>query len=237
MQTLIYGVAFAVAAGHATFTGTYSGSIDGTPTTMTLQQKGEEVSGEIDSGGYRYGLEGEVSGKTASGVLSDAKTGGEFEFEAELVQNGLRLTLAGGQKPVTFEFARAGASSSARVERPSAGAEEGANPARDMALVGVWAHQEVTSGGGYSVATQVFMEFTPEGIAREGNARTMMGGASASGDTGHSGETQSYEWRTENGILYVRSGGNWIPGARYYVEGNKLMITGQDGKRILWYRQ
>ena len=122
---------------------------------------------------------------------------------------------------------------------PTPGAANEPNVERDPGLVGVWSHQEVMSGGGVSVATQLLLRINADGTYVSGDARTVGGGANWSGDTGRSGAVSTGTWRTQGGIVYVKDGGvsPWTPYARYTVQGSSLLFTFGDGSTQLWQRQ
>ena len=108
----------------------------------------------------------------------------------------------------------------------------------DMRLQGVWAKQEIMSSGDASIANQVFLYLNPDGTFRYGDARTVGGGATWSGNSA-GGEATFGKWRTQNNLLHVMLNGSnqWQLFARFYIENNKLLLTGIDGTREIWYRQ
>ena len=75
------------------FTGSFQGEIAGTATQLTLEQRGNTLTGKADAGGYLYTLQGTVNGNTASGTLHDPNTGGNVAFQASLAGGTLKLTL------------------------------------------------------------------------------------------------------------------------------------------------
>ncbi|GIX46723.1 MAG: hypothetical protein KatS3mg131_0934 [Candidatus Tectimicrobiota bacterium] len=99
------------------------------------------------------------------------------------------------------------------------------------------------SGGGASLAMQTFLTVSADGTFSYGSARAVGGGETPWGtwgvDTGTGGDTMSGRWRTADRILYLLhpTTGQWVPAARYYVEGNQLLLYLPDGSRELWYRQ
>ena len=217
------------------FAGTYSGVVNGVATTLTIQQQGATLQGQADAVGYRYTLSGAVNGVTARGRLDDPNTGGGMDVELSIQGDQLTLTLydAFGQRTPTY-FQRG----EAAQPGPTPGAANEANVERDPRLVGVWSHQEVMSGGGVSVATQLLLQINADGRYASGDARTVGGGANWSGDTGRSGDVSTGSWRTQGGIIYVKDGGiQWTPYARYTVQGGSLMFTFGDGSTQLWQRQ
>ena len=222
------------------FAGSYTGALNGVATTLAIQQQGATLQGRADAGGYRYTLSGTVSGPTARGRLDDPNTGGGLDIELSLQGDQLTLMLfvpdAFGQVQRTPTYFQRGG---VAPPGPTPGAAEDANVERDPRLVGQWSHQEVMSGGGVSVATQLLLRINPDGTYASGDVRTLGGGANWSGDTGRSGDVSRGTWRTQGGIVYVkdRGVGPWTPYARYTVQGGSLMFTFGDGSTQLWRRQ
>ena len=218
------------------FDGTYTGALNGVATTLTIQQQGATLQGHADASGYRYTLSGSVDGPTGRGRLDDPNTGGGVDVELSMQGDQLTLTIFDvyGQRIPAY-FQRGAAAQSG----PAPDAADEANVERDPRLVGLWSHQEVMSGGGISVATQLLLRIDANGRYVSGDARTLGGGANWSGDTGRSGDVSTGTWRTQGGVVYVKDGGvgQWVPYARYTLQGSSLMFTFGDGSTQLWRRQ
>ena len=208
------------------YTGTYAGHLNGTPTTVTLQQQGAAVEGRVDASGYPYELSATAQGTTARGTLADPQTGGGLNVELSLEGNALTLTLlvqdafSGQVSRMPSTFRR---SDSPVTPPPSPNRDrEVAEPQgkRDPALVGMWTFTETLTSGTFSSVTQLSMRINPDGTYLYGNGRTMAGGSSAygsiSGDTGYGGDVTRGQWRTQGGIVYVKESGMgaWTPYAR-----------------------
>lgn len=81
------------APNKGTWSGTYTGSIMSTATTMTLQRKEDQLSGPVNAGGNRYQIEGTVSGDQSEGKLIDPRTEGYLSYTAELSGNQLSMII------------------------------------------------------------------------------------------------------------------------------------------------
>lgn len=231
----------------APLAGTYSGMLNGTPTTLTLQEQGASFQGEAVAGGYRYVLSGTVRGNTATGTLSDPQAGGTMNVE--LVMQGDQLTLILlVQDPNTRQINRIPAQfqrGTAAQPGMGTGSGMGAGPAaeenveRDPALIGAWSYTDSMTSGDASMVTQQFLQINAEGTYAIGNGRAVGGGAGWSADTGSGGDVARGQWRTLERIVYVKENGvgQWTPYARYYVEGSRMMLTFADGSRQIWYRR
>jgi hypothetical protein len=232
------------------FSGIFTGNLDGTPTTLTLQQQGGTIQGRMDASGYPYTVNATSSGTdgTARGTFSDPQTGGNAQLEMSLQGNALTLTFmvpdAYGQvNRNTIRFNRQGTAPQGGVSSPGGQGQPGAagNPGQgqlDSRLVGSWSYSKTMMSGGFSMVTQRFLQVNPDGTYVYGNGRVTAGGEGAYGDTGYGDDAAPGRWRVEGDVLYLsEQGSQWVPYARYYVEGGSLMLTTGDGKRQVWKRR
>ncbi len=107
----------------------------------------------------------------------------------------------------------------------------------DARLLGLWAYHESMTGGGFSVASVLYMRFKSDGTFEQGDGRTMASGAGIGADTGYGGNVEAGHWRTQGNVLYGRIGTSpWVAIARYQLNGARLLLNYSDGSRQLWYR-
>lgn len=234
-------ILFSGTAMAQSFTGTFAGSIQGTPTTLTLEQEGTTLRGQADASGYLYTLTAAVSEPSqAQGRFTDPQTDGALDVELALQEDQLTLTLL-VQDPQTGQVQRMPVlfrRGDAAAETPVPEAED-ANIARDPRLVGLWSYTDTYVSGDFSGTSQVFMQVKPDGTYAYGNGRVMAGTSGAWGDTGHSGDVSTGSWRTQDVIIYVKENntGPWVGYARYHIEGDRMLLTFGDGSKQLWHRQ
>src|SRR5690606_2606582 len=149
--------------------GPYTGTINGTPATLTLQQQDASLSGVIDASGYQYTLTGTVDGHAGRGTLSDPQAGGAMEFELAAEGDALTLTLltvdpfAGQTQRVPLVFQRGEgvqpAPAAGGQEMGAADAEAGGDPS----LVGAWVYSDTYTSGEFSSTTRVYLQVNPDG--------------------------------------------------------------------------
>lgn len=214
------------------FSGTFRGTAMGATGTMSLSQKGKSLSGTIRFDQYNYGIRAEVSGKTASGTLSDKTQGGTLPFTAKLSGNTVTLEFQGVEVPFTRTTGSAAKSTaSAKPDTSSKGS-------RNPALVGLWSRTDSMTSGGVSMSTQYFLRVSGNGTFEVGVGRSAGGGAGWSMGGGGGGvEVQARgKWKTQGNIVHINEGSGWQPYARFYIEGRKLMLTFANGNREVWYR-
>lgn len=225
------------------FSGTYSGSISGTPATLTLHQEGSSLRGTVDAGGYGYVLTGVLANGTASGTLSDPQTGGTMPCEVTMQGSTLTLTIlapnAQGQvQRMPLTFSRGGEPQGRAPAQPSQSQASEPLGERDPALIGLWSYSDTYMSGEFSATTRLSLQINPDGTYLYGDGDVTMGGSDYSGRSS-GGDVTRGEWRTQGDILYARdpSSPQWSPHARYYVEGNRMLFTFGDGSRQVWYRR
>ena len=219
------------------FNGDYAGQILGTPTSLQLSTSGNTLSGSANAGGYIYNLTGTVQGTHCAGQLQDPQNGAAMAFEANLQGDILLLSIAfpdlytGEFNNVTLQFQRRTADYQNTGETEKQTADQSA---LDPVLMGEWMRSQSMSGGGIAVVTQERLRISPDGtfLMYDSKAVGPMG-------TSQGAETLSGQWRTEQGIIHVKAGGQpgWMVYGRYVVQGASLMFTLADGSRELWQRQ
>ncbi len=222
--------------------GTWVGTLFEARTTLTLRVEDGALTGDVDAAGYPYRLSGTLRDGKVTGTLLDPKQGGELPFE--LARSGADVTLvlflpdnSGGTRPVTATFQPAGSRGKERdtgPKPPETGVE------RDPALVGRWVRTQSYTSGDFSAATESVVEIYADGTFAIGGGRVVGGGDAGSFDSGSpSGAQETGRWKTENRVVYVQDAGSggWTPYARYYVEGNSLLVTYGDNSKEVWYRR
>lgn len=85
-------------AAAQSLTGSYTGVISGTPSTLTLERCGESLTGMIDSDGFIFYLEGTYvedgpAGSSGKGTLIDSPSGASMSFEITERSGGLILAV------------------------------------------------------------------------------------------------------------------------------------------------
>ena len=221
--------------------GKYSGSIDGTPTTLSLQHELAQISGVMDASGYKYNLSGRVKSNNSTGTLSDSQTGGQLSYSAVLQGSSLTLTLStydaytGQNNSFDLYFTRSGAERSTDQIAGNTDNSTNEKVGGDMRLVGYWTYTDSYTSGEYSFATQYKLQVNSDGTYLFGDGKVAGGGPGISGSSG-GGDVTRGKWRAENGIIYINEGSGWQAYAGYYVEGTRMMMKFNDGSKQIWYK-
>lgn len=208
--------------------GRYAGAFNGQPAAAELETQAGRINGTLVIGGYTYRIATRAAGTGAEGELTDEE-GIAIPLALQASGNNLRLQIFmhGDGAPVELALQRGGGSPAAGETRVE----------RDPVLVGAWVKSESYTSGDFSMVDQKTVQLLPDGHLVIGPARLIGGGDAGSFDSG-SGGGGGGEWRTADRILYTREPGTgWAPYGRYYVEGNRMMVTFGDGSREVWSRR
>lgn len=231
-------VALPISGQADTLAGTYSGQFNGQPARATLTVERDAVSGTLDVGGYVYRIQGRRQGAGAEGQMID-QDGRALQLSLQSAND--RLTMLAQAVPgvplasVQIELTR-GENGSGSV----AGGAQAAQVELDPALVGRWVQRDSYTSGDFSLANERRVTLFPDGTYQFGPGRVIGGGDAGSFDSGAGGASGSGgRWHTKERILYAMETGSmgWEPYARYYVEGNKLLLTFGNGSREIWHRE
>lgn len=238
----------------AAWAGTYNGNINGTPATLNLQQNGNQISGQINAGGYLYNLQGNTSGNESQGQLTDPQTQGVMTYQSVLQGPTLNMTLSanGAQLQIQFSKGAAGQGGFGQSGPPQGGFGQsrnkpggfgqpgnagGVNPAQlDQRIVGNWLYSDSYTSGEHSFASQYRLIVNGDGTYLYGDGQVAGGGPGVSGSTGGGAGMTPGKWKTENGIIHIDEGAGWQPFAKYYVEGASMMLTFGDGSKQVWQK-
>lgn len=239
-------------AAAADMAGVYTGRLNEEPARASLSAEAGAIVGTLDVSGYVYRLEAKQSGTNALGRLIDqAGAVTPLALETDGTQLGFRVFADDGQlvllefvltRHQSAETAGAGAGAGAG-ERALGEAGSAAQPALqapamgiDPVLVGRWVRSESYTSGDFSAVSETAVTLYGNGTYQYGPGRVIGGGDAGSFDSGGGGG-QSGRWGAAGRILYTLEEGGWSPYARYYVEGNTLMLTFGNDNRVLWNRQ
>lgn len=223
----------------ASWNGSYRGTISGTSAVMTIQTHQDQIEGQIDASGYLYQLSGTFKQQQSSGILTDKITGGAMEFTAqltnEIVDMKLKIVDQYGQTtefPLQFERADAKPSSS----QQSAGTAARNDVRLDPSLIGGWRYTKAYTSEEFGTVSETYMNIMQDGTYTYGDSQ-IAGGDEGSTfySGGNSGHTTG-RWKSENGMVFINEGYGWEKYASYYVDGNSMLFTFEDGTKQLWER-
>lgn len=222
------GTANAMNDGSKAFHGVFHTTVQGNTGVLRLEQSGTRVSGKLD----QALLSGTVDGNTARGDLKNpenGEVGGTYFMTRKGDQIEFQLTL---KDPSTGQTVTLPAFAFMPGEPP----EPSAN--LDQQLVGRWRNTETYVSGDFSAATDTWLILNADGTFEYGHGKTGAGGAAGSVVSGR-GDATTGKWRSQDKMLMYQETGSsgWETFARYYVEGDTMMLTYGNGNKKIWNRQ
>ena len=260
MQKLLFAIFLAVVgqvAAAQDFAGTWTGTFNGDPVTLTLEPNGQAAwKGALNDNSNKYAVAATASGNQLTGTATEPALGLSFDLAASVEGTTMSLKLAfmGVEMPMTLT--KSGAANSPQPSSPTqtATAQTSAampnlpkNAQHDPALVGVWAVEETYNsgaaygGGGYS--SQQYMAFNADGTLSDLGGQTTVGGGNFSGQStsAAAGVLPGVKWYTEGRDLYlVATDGTSTETqklGRYYIENGAMLITSDSGAKQLFHKK
>ncbi len=236
-------------AGQNAFVGEYNGQYNSDPVQMTLKSAGgAALTGELNDGSNVYAVTATAAGNTLTGKAVEPSLNLTFALKGVLAGAQLTLdltfSLLGQTNTQSIVLTKKGAASAPAAPSAPTTAAPGK---RDRAVVGTWTketHTNSGSGSNSAYATTVQgLTFKADGTLRDEGARTVTGGSNFSGDTGTSAakDVPGTTWYTENQNIYLTVTENGktqtVKLGRYFIENGKMLITGDNGKKELFYKK
>jgi hypothetical protein len=213
------------------FSGTFSGSQNGLESSVTFVVKNNNAIGNLVINGKGGKLTGTVSGNTCTGSALDDETAQEFDFLAKI--NGNQLSFAmilpqyNNQELVLIMT---------KQDKNSQPKSSKSSNSRDQNLIGTWRFTEILSSGSgeyrVSMSTDYFIQLNSDGSAASWSGSSGGGSSDVSFYDSESSNLVKSSWNTEGKALYLTDHKTKMKeGVYYYVEGNKMMLTGNK-KRV-----
>jgi len=224
------------------FSGTYTGTYNGDPVVLKLSTTAANTyTGTINDSQMTYEVAAQSTGKNLKGTCTEKSLGLNLQLSGVLNGTSLNLNLSMMGAIITFDLKKAGAQV-AVVAAPSQSIPSDAR--RDPAVVGRWTHQSnYNSGYGQgSMSSESVMIFYADGRLADGGSCTVTSGSGWSGSSSDqgSGVVEGVIWYTKGGQLYLQSVINGKTETqllgKYYIEDGKMLITAQNGNKMLLYK-
>lgn len=253
--TLWFGFAISLASASAFGAGSedrYTGHLkSGEAIELVLSGRDGAVTGTLRDDSFAYRVSAEIAGGRLSGRADQSDLGLQLGLSGQMQANGLaleiQLSLFGQQTSEQVWLERSGSGSQAQPPstHPNPGnATAAASGERDAALVGHWVHEEIyNSGSGASFlgtsSRQGLVLMANGGVADGGSSVSMSGDnyfGQSSGAGGGAVPGVSWFSRDQHLWLHNAADGQTVDLGRYYAEPDRMMITGNNGKRLLFTR-
>lgn len=252
MKKLLFSTFVTTLAGMLTlaaqnFSGNYTGLLNNTE-NITLSLKSgvkNTYTGTLKDSQQTYEVNASASEGKLTGTATEFKLNLTFDLEGFLQGNQLTLKLAILGSVTTVIMTKEGAAATTTKSTPSAAAATPKTGKRDPDVVGKWTHQtNYSSGLGQdgTMSNEESIIFNGDGTLANGGSRTVTGGGdwSGSSESAAGGVIPGISWYTENQQIFLVTTENGsaetISLGRYYIEDGKMLITGANGTKMLYYR-
>lgn len=232
----------------ADLAGSYVGDSGGDPVQLQVQQQGTRLSGVMADSQQSYAFEATLSGDTLVGTATESSLGVVFAVSGTASEAALDLTLTlevqGQRAEQALHLVRTQTSASA----PAADTALPSGANRDPNLVGRWVHEsQYQSGSGdsyFAGSSSQAIVFLRDGGVADGGSSVSVSGNDYFGNSDGNASTAAapnVRWHTQNQHVYLVGSENGqtqsVDLGRYFIEDGHLLLTGNNGKRMLFSRQ
>lgn len=237
-----------MAAQQDSFAGSYAGLLQGDPITLelSLTTMPKRLEGQLRDSRQAFTVSAETDGQVIKGTATESTYGITLAFTGSLSGNTLTLKMRmEGIEMEAFEVVmnREGVS----IESSSVSTMAADDRERDPGVVGTWVNEQVYNSGfgdnfmGSSTVNRI--TFGADGRLFEGAGAVTMGGSNYTGQstgTG-AGEVPGIRWYSQNREIWLLLTQNGQPRqvkmGRYAVDGSNMLLTADNGQKLLFRRE
>ncbi len=244
--------------GAQNFSGTYTGTYEGNALSLVLRADGDALSGTLSDGQSIFDISAYGQGNYWVGTATDKNTQVQAIIAGELKASQLEVALTIDiEHVITLSLQRLHQGATLPPTGQNYGQQQQAttSPSAKLAnkgnvdaqLVGSWV-KSLNNSSGYGsdmayLQTDVLFRINADGAFEYGATRSVGGGSNWSYDGSQWSAPQfSGILRSEGNHIYVlQSNGQAVPEAQqkmgtYFIDGNRMATTGNDGKKEYWTR-
>lgn len=231
------------------YAGTYTGSLQGDPVFLELKTDGPgRWTGEMRDSQQSFAVRAETDNGSIHGAASEATYGITLHFAGKLSGNTLTLTFTlEGMEMEGFDVAFTREQAVAQPAGSSIDEMADDRRSRDPALVGTWVNEQIYNSGygdnfmGSTTITRITL--ARDGKVYEGASSTTMGGSNYTGQSSGQGggEVPGVRWYTQDREIWfsVAQDGTTQQArmGRYAVDGSNMMVTADNGEKLLFRKE
>jgi hypothetical protein len=213
------------------FEGRFKGNSDGIAATANLTVRNGRLQGTIVMNGQHADLRGSIDGNDTHGIVQDAETGKEYEYDGSIVDEKLTLSITFPElsdRVVRLIMQRENSSGTKEKER--SGGE------LDPEIVGTWKHTEILGGdhGSESMTNESLMEFREDGTCSSWPGLSSGPGYYREEDKS---KASTGKWYTKGNRLYfIDPATREDASTNYSVNENSLLMSNGGSNKKLWQR-
>ena len=250
----LFSVAFfSVGIAQNPFIGTFTGVLNGDNITLELQSSSNSMlKGKMQDSQQVYEVNGTSNGSKMVGTAVEKIMGLTFQLNGTINNNHLLMNLTmdvlGQKHDLQVDFTRKSATSTiTKVEKqtPQYNAPNMPSGGKiDPNVVGKWVneqHYNSGSGGNFmgSTTTQSLIFFADGSMSDAGSSATVSGGNyyGSSSDKGQNATLPNVRWYVQNQHIFIIGTENGQTQTadlgKYYIENGAMLITGNNGQKLL----
>lgn len=221
----------------------------GDAVALTLSGLAGAVTGTLRDDTYAYEVVADIDDRRLVGQAEQSDLGIRVGLDGELRDGGIdleiRLSILGEEASERIWLVRAGSVANIPSDgSPRENATTSAPGERDPALVGHWVHEEIYNSGsgadflGASSRRGLILR-ADGGVADGGSAVSLSGdGYLGRSSDGGSGVVPGVTWFSRGQHLWLHNAadGQTVDLGRYYAEPGRMMVTAENGRRMLFTR-
>lgn len=235
------------------FIGTYTGVLNGDNIKLILQTSANNtLVGKMTDSQQVYEVNATSNGSKMNGTAVEKTYNLTFQLNGTLKDNHLLMNMTieilGQKQDMQVDFTRQGTSSSAskvaeqapqynKPKMPSSGKI-------DPNLVGKWvSEQHYNSGSGdnfFGSSSTQSLIFFADGSLSDGGSSVSVSGSNYYGNSSDKGQPTSLpnvSWYVQNQHIFIIGSENGqaqtVDLGKYYIENGAMLITGNNGKKLL----
>jgi hypothetical protein len=231
------------------YAGTFSGSLQGDPITLELTPAGSgRLTGQMRDSQQTFAVTAETANGAIRGAASETTYGITLDFTGRLSGNALTLTFTvQGMDMEGFDVAFTRSGSTGQQAPPPTGVIVEDGRTRDPALVGTWVNEQIYISGygdnfmGSTTITRITL--AQDGRVFEGASSTTMGGSNYTGQSNGegAGEVPGVRWYSKDREIWFSVTQDGVTQqarmGRYAVDGPNMLVTADNGEKMLFRRE
>ena len=233
------------------FVGTFLGVANGDNIVLTMEpESGNKLVGKMKDSQQTYQVNAATNGTKIEGTAVEKTMGLTFFLSGLLKDNHILMDMTvevlGQKQTLQVDFTKQNTQATANIvkqQTPQYGnAKIPSSGNRDPNLVGKWVNEQTyNSGSGndfFGGTTTQSLIFLEDGSLADGGSSTTVSGSNYYGSANgkeQSGAIPNASWYVQDKHIFIMdtSTGQTLDLGKYYIENGALLITGNNGKKLL----
>lgn len=216
--------------------GSYSGSVNGEALTLNItEETGNALKGDLYDGYQTFTFAATATGDNFTGTAASATAKISIPVKGSLKGNTITLDMTVGSNQISATLEKQAAATTTTTTATS--------DQKDPKVVGTWEYQENRSDPMGSSTYSERMVFFADGSFGSGGSSAGFsgGGGSASSGSSKVEKIPGITWFTRDKAIYLTAVQNGQTQTeklgKYFIENGAMLITADNGKKVLFYKK